>query len=197
MNIHGPQGWAWWRCNLNRGRPLADGVKIGSWHSSYFIFRIHEGKCVACLSWRICLHCVLLSRIRYSIFLDRPGDSQVRRNEVDDLYSQKIEVFLFLLKKFCPHWYWCWLYFPLLFPQEAYIIDYMDASTGCMIVHQLRVVRKLINQLESLEKYRRWVRRCLSLRGSPPQILLIWGWKTCIFKTGCWKRGMECLVFVF
>ena len=53
-----------------------------------------------------------------------------------------------------------------------YIIDYMDASTGCMIVHQLRVVRKLIDQLESLEKYRRWVRRCLSLRGSPPQILL-------------------------
>ena len=53
-----------------------------------------------------------------------------------------------------------------------YIIDYMDASTGCMIVHQLRVVRKLIDQLESLEKYWRWVRRCLSLRGSPPQILL-------------------------
>ena len=172
MNIHGPQGWAWWRCNLNRGRPLADGVKIGSWHSSYFIFRIHEGKCVAGLFRRICLHCVLLSRFRYSIFLDRPGDSHVRRNEVDDLYLQKIEVFLFLLKKFCPHWYWCWLYFPLLFPQEAYIIDYMDASTGCMIVHLLRVVRKLIDQLESLEKYRRWVRRCLSLRGSPPQILL-------------------------
>ena len=57
---------------------------------------------MAGLSRRICLHCVLLSRIRYSIFLDRPGDSQVRRNEVDDLYLQKIEVFLFLLKKFVP-----------------------------------------------------------------------------------------------
>ena len=56
---------------------------VPSLHNHCARYQLHEAKCVAGLSRHICLHYVLLSKFRYSIFLDQPGDSQVRGSVVD------------------------------------------------------------------------------------------------------------------